>query len=103
METDRIEKQVLLHAPIERVWRAISDSKEFGRWFGVDFDGPFVAGQPLNGRIVPTTADPEIAKQQKAYEGMRFEIQVEKVEPRRELSFAWHPYAVDDGADYSQE
>jgi len=29
---DRIEKIVLLRAPVERVWRAISDSKEFGKW-----------------------------------------------------------------------
>ena len=28
---DRIEKRVLLHAPLDRVWRAISDAEEFGR------------------------------------------------------------------------
>lgn len=49
MSTDRIEKEVLLKAPLERVWRAISDSEEFGRWFGVRFDGPFVAGSPSTG------------------------------------------------------
>jgi uncharacterized protein YndB with AHSA1/START domain len=43
MSTDRIEKQVVLRAPMDRVWRAISDSQEFGRWFGVRIDGPFVA------------------------------------------------------------
>ena len=42
--TDRIEKTVLLRAPLARVWRAVSDAKEFGTWFGVEFDGPFVAG-----------------------------------------------------------
>jgi uncharacterized protein YndB with AHSA1/START domain len=43
MSTDRIEKRVMLRASLDRVWRAISDSEEFGRWFGVRFDGPFVA------------------------------------------------------------
>jgi hypothetical protein len=37
--SDRIEKRALLRAPLERVWRAISDSNELGRWFGVDFGG----------------------------------------------------------------
>ena len=37
--TDRIEKKSLLRAPLERVWKAISDAKEFGHWFGVTFDG----------------------------------------------------------------
>ena len=39
MSSDRIEKEVVLRAPLERVWRAISDADEFGQWFGVRFDG----------------------------------------------------------------
>jgi uncharacterized protein YndB with AHSA1/START domain len=72
MNTDRIEKKILLRAPRKRVWRAVSDSTEFGSWFGVKFDGPFVPGTPLHGVIVPTTADEEVAKAQKAYEGKSF-------------------------------
>lgn len=69
-EKDRIEKRVLLLVPRERVWRAIGDSREFGSWFGVEFDGPFAAGARMTGRIVPTTVDPEVAAQQKPYEGI---------------------------------
>jgi uncharacterized protein YndB with AHSA1/START domain len=101
--TDRIAKKTLLRAPLQRVWRAISDSSEFGSWFGVRFDGPFVAGRRLTGRIVPTTADPEIAASQKPYEGAAFEFVVDRIEPMRLFSFRWHPYAVDPGLDYSQE
>ncbi|HET9955895.1 MAG TPA: SRPBCC family protein [Polyangiaceae bacterium] len=101
--TDRIEKKVVLRASRERVWRAISESREFGSWFGVDFDGPFVAGQPLKGRIVPTRADPEIAKSQQPYAGTPFEISVTQLEPLRCMAFRWHPYAVDEGQDYSKE
>jgi uncharacterized protein YndB with AHSA1/START domain len=102
-ETDRIEKKILLRASRARVWRAISDSKEFGSWFGVRFDGPFKVATSMRGTIVPTTVDPETAKQQKAYEGVTFEIQVERLEPERLFSFRWHPYAVDRDADYSKE
>ena len=30
---ERIVKTVVLKAPIERVWRAITDHEEFGTWF----------------------------------------------------------------------
>jgi uncharacterized protein YndB with AHSA1/START domain len=102
-ETDRIEKNVLLHAPRERVWRAISDSREFGRWFGVELDGPFVAGARMTGRIVPTTVDPEVARAQEPYRGRTFELTVDRVQPMRLFSFRWHPFAVDPGVDYSKE
>ena len=103
MNTDRIEKQVSLAAPVERVWRAISDSGQFGSWFGVDFDGPFISGQRLTGRIAPTKVDPEVAKLQKPHVGKAFEFWVDRIEPMRRFSFRWHPYAVDPAVDYSNE
>src|ERR1700731_1737018 len=103
MDTDRIEKQVLLRAPMERVWRALSNSTEFGTWFGIRLDGPFTPGATLRGVIAPTAVDAEVAKVQKEYEGKSFEITVEQVEPERLLSFRWHPYAVEPGIDYSAE
>ncbi len=101
--TDRIEKTTVLHAPQDRLWRAISDAKQFGTWFGVELDGPFVAGARLTGRIVPTKVDAEVAKAQEQYQGMTFEITVERVEPMRLFSFRWHPFAVDPGVDYANE
>jgi uncharacterized protein YndB with AHSA1/START domain len=103
MTTDRIEKKVLLRAPLARVWRAISDATEFGSWFGMKLDGPFVPGARLRGMIVPTTVDAEVAKAQQHYEATPFEITVEQVEPERLLSFRWHPYAVERAVDYSAE
>jgi uncharacterized protein YndB with AHSA1/START domain len=101
--TDRIEKKVLLRAPLERVWRAISDSKQFGSWFGVQLDGPFVAGRDTTAKIVPTSVDAEVARMQKPLEGMTFTIFVERVEPMRHLSFRWHPGVVEPGVDYAKE
>ncbi|HXC32493.1 MAG TPA: SRPBCC family protein [Verrucomicrobiae bacterium] len=103
MSTDRIEKKILLRATRERVWRAVSDAKEYGRWFGVAFDGPFVEGKRLTGRITPTTVDAEVAKMQEPYAGKAFEWTVERVEPMRRIAFRWHPYAVEEGVDYSNE
>jgi uncharacterized protein YndB with AHSA1/START domain len=103
MSTDRIEKRVVLRAPRERVWRAISDAKQFGSWFGVAFDGPFAEGARLTGKIVPTTVDAEVAKMQEPYAGKAFEWTVEHIEPMQRMSFRWHPYAVEEGVDYSKE
>jgi uncharacterized protein YndB with AHSA1/START domain len=101
--TERIEKKVLLRAPCERVWRAISDAKQFGSWFGVEFDGPFVPNTRRIGRIVPTTADPEVAKTQEPHAGKVFEFFIDRIEPMRLFSFRWHPFAVDAAVDYSKE
>src|SRR5262245_41391958 len=99
--TDRIEKTVLLRAPRDRVWRALTDSKQFGSWFGAEFDGPFVAGACVTGRIVPTKVDAEVAKAQEPHAGIGFELKIDRIDPMNVFSFRWHPYAVDAAADHS--
>jgi uncharacterized protein YndB with AHSA1/START domain len=103
MSTDRIEKKVLLRAPRKRVWRALADSKEFGHWFGMKFDGPFTPGAVVRGVISPSKVNAEVAQAQKAHEGVAFDITIEKMEPERLFSFRWHPGAVEPGMDYSAE
>ena len=90
--TDRIEKKIVLRAPRARVWRAITDSREFGTWFRAVLDGPFVAGERVTGRITYP-----------GYEHLTMELLVEKVEPERLFSFRWHPNAVEPGTDYAKE
>lgn len=94
--TDRIQKQVLLNAPRERVWSAITDAAQFGVWFGAQFEGQFIAGETLKGKMVPTRVDSEVAKSQEAYAGIEFEIVVERVDPMHAFAFRWHPYEPDD-------
>ena len=103
MNTNRIEKKILLHAPLKRVWRALSDSAEFGTWFGMKFDGPFSPGATMRGVIVPTSVNAAVAKAQKEHEGLPFEIMIERMEPERLFSFRWHPFAIERGVDYSAE
>jgi uncharacterized protein YndB with AHSA1/START domain len=91
-QTDRIEKSVVLRAPRSRVWRAISDAKEFGEWFRAKLEGPFVEGATTRGRITYP-----------GYEHLTMQVQVERIQPEQYLAFRWHPYAVDPSADYSSE
>jgi uncharacterized protein YndB with AHSA1/START domain len=101
--SDRIVKKVVLDAPLERVWRAITEAARFGTWFGIEFDGEFEVGTRLSGRIVPTRVDADIAKAQEPHAGTEFVLDVERIEPMRLFSFRWHPYAIEPGADYASE
>src|SRR5579871_6989417 len=87
-----IEKRIELNAPVSRVWRALTDYREFGEWFRVKLDGPFAPGRVSTGHI----AYP-------GYEHLKWEAVVQKMEPERLFSFTWHPYAVDPNKDYSDE
>jgi uncharacterized protein YndB with AHSA1/START domain len=89
--TDRIHKQITLRAAPARVWRAISNAREFGTWFGATLRDDFVPGATVRGSV--------------AYQGKELAVtfQIERVEPERLLSFRWHPYAVDPTVDYSKE
>ncbi len=87
-----IEKQIELKAPVSRVWRALTDYQEFGEWFRVKLEGPFVPGQVSRGHITWP-----------GYEHLRWEAVVQKMEPERLFSFTWHPFSVDPNHDYSQE
>ena len=90
--TDRIEKTIELNAPVSRVWKALTDHEEFGKWFRVRLETPFVPGQVARGQITYP-----------GYEHVRWEAVVQKMEPERLFSFTWHPYAVDPDKDYSME
>jgi uncharacterized protein YndB with AHSA1/START domain len=90
--TDRIEKRIELKAPVARVWRALTDYREFGEWFRVKIEGPFVPGEMSRGHITHP-----------GYEHLQWEAVVKAMEPERLFSFTWHPYAVDPKMDYSTE
>jgi uncharacterized protein YndB with AHSA1/START domain len=91
-DMDRIEKRIELKASIDRVWRAITDYREFGIWFRVNLEGPFIAGQTTRGHITYP-----------GYEHLVMNVVVQKIEPPKLFSFHWHPYAVEPQRDYSHE
>jgi uncharacterized protein YndB with AHSA1/START domain len=92
MEQNRIEKHIDLKAPPSRVWKALTDYKEFGQWFGVKLEGPFVVGKTVHGKLTYS-----------GFEHLQWAVDVKKMEPERLFSFTWHPGAVDVAVDYSKE
>jgi uncharacterized protein YndB with AHSA1/START domain len=103
MSSDRIEKKVILHADRKRVWQAISDSKEFGSWFGMKIEGPFTPGKTVLASIATSAVDPDSAKVAAEFSGLIFPIMVEEVEAERLFTFRWHPHAIERGKDYASE
>jgi uncharacterized protein YndB with AHSA1/START domain len=90
--SDTIVKSIEIAAPVSRVWEALTDYRQFGTWFRVKLEGPFVPGKVARGPITYP-----------GYEHVIFEAQVEKMEPERYFSFRWHPYAIDPKVEYSGE
>jgi len=89
---NRIEKRIALKAPVSRVWRALTDYREFGEWFRVALEGPFVVGQVTRGRILHP-----------GYEHIAFEGLIEKMEPKRLFSFTWPQIRYHDKERYSAD
>ena len=86
--SNSIEKQIDLKAPVSRVWQALTDYRQFGQWFRVHLEGPFIPGQSTGGNITWP-----------GYEHLRMEVAVVAVEPETYFSFHWHPYAIDPSKD----
>jgi uncharacterized protein YndB with AHSA1/START domain len=91
MNTDSIEKRIELKAPVPRVWRALTNHIEFGQWFGVKLESPFVLGKSTAGMITHPGFN------------HRWEAVVQKMEPEKLFCLAWHPFSIDPKIDYSKE
>ncbi len=89
---DRIEKRIELKAPISRVWRALTDHREFGEWFRVALEGPFVPGATVRGRCLYP-----------GYEHIVWEAEIQQIEPERLFSFTWPVAKSIDKAEYKAD
>lgn len=90
--TDRIEKTIDLKATSARVWRALTDSAEFGEWFRVKLEGPFRLGEEIRGRVTYA-----------GYEHLVWKATVVRMDEPNLFAFTWHPYAADPNVDYDAE
>src|SRR5262249_8178529 len=90
--TDRIQKQIFIKAPRQRVWRALTDQSEFGQWFRVKLANGFSVGALTTGNIT-----------YEGYEHIQFTVTVEQMVPERLFSWRWVPNAIDPARDYSRE
>lgn len=91
-DTDRIEKKILLRASPSRVWRALTDVREFGAWFRAELEGSFAVGKRVHGKSTYP-----------GYEHLTMEIRVERMEDERLFSFRWHPDEAAQHAGPSEE
>src|SRR5215471_2618139 len=89
---NRIKKQIEIKAPVSRVWRALTDYRQFGEWFRVNLEEPFASGKTARGRLTYP-----------GYEHLNFEMVIQKMEPEQFFSYTWHSNAVDPKVDYSTE
>ncbi|MFO0941226.1 MAG: SRPBCC family protein [Pirellulales bacterium] len=90
--TNQIRRQIVLKAPMDRVWEALTDYRKFGEWFRVNLEVPFVVGQKAYGQMTYP-----------GYEHFKLEVFVVAIEPKTRFAYTWHPYAVDPQVDYSNE
>ena len=88
--SDRIEKEIALKAPVARVWRALTYYREFGEWFGVRIDGPFVLGEVSRG-----------SKTSPGCENLKWQATIVAMEAEKRFAYRWHPYPADREADYA--
>lgn len=113
MDTNKIEKRVTLRAPVSRVWRAITDTREFGSWFGFQFEGDFAPGKAVRGRFQGQLDEAAIIERQKSLGVRPSKLKlpapdatfctVERIEPERYFSFRWIPYGIDAEIDPENE
>lgn len=110
---DKIEKRVTLSAPVSRVWKALTDAGEFGRWFGVKLEGPFVAGKTITGTFDKNLNESAIIDYQKRLDLTPSKVKlpeksnvfctVERIDPEHYFAFRWIPYGIDAEADPRNE
>lgn len=93
-DTDRIERSIVINAPRDRVWRALTTAETFGSWFGADLKGQaFTPGQRARGRQTGGCG----------HDDAWFDVVVERIEPQTLFAWRWHPYSANPAVDHAQE
>jgi uncharacterized protein YndB with AHSA1/START domain len=92
MEPDCIEQQTEIAAPLSRVWRALTDYREFGAWFRVNLEAPFKAGEESHGLLTSP-----------GYDHLTWRAVIQQIDPEQYFAFTWHPFAIKPEVDYSRE
>lgn len=90
--SDYIKQSIDIAAPVERVYRALTDHGEFGAWFRVAIEGPFELGKVARGNILHP-----------GFEHVTWKARIVAMDAPTLFSFTWHPYAVKDDIDYDEE
>jgi uncharacterized protein YndB with AHSA1/START domain len=90
--TDRIVKEVILDATRSRVWRALTDVKQFNAWFGANVLQPFSPGAEVSGNLTFRN-----------WEHVTLTMWIERMDAEHFFSFRWHPYPIQEGIDLTKD
>ena len=83
--TDRIERTIHIRAARSRVWNALTNAREFGKWFGCDLESQaFEPGKSVRGPFVKAGCEHYV-----------FSAVIDRVEPEKLFSYRWHPGGLD--------
>lgn len=92
LDLGRIDKSIEIDAPVERVWRALTDAAELSTWFQVKIDGEIASGRTVwMTSILPSHA------------GIRFDVEIVELTPPSRVVWRWHPGDVDAAVNYQDE
>jgi uncharacterized protein YndB with AHSA1/START domain len=92
LELSRIDRGIDINAPVERVWRALTDAAELSAWFQVKIDGVIEPGHTVwMTSVLPSHA------------GMRFDVEIVELSRPSRVVWRWHPGEIEPGTDYSRE
>jgi uncharacterized protein YndB with AHSA1/START domain len=84
MVPDRIERETVIHAPVERVWQLITEAEHLGRWFGDA--GAEIDLRPGGAMVLRWT-------------GHTSRGRVVEVEPHTRFSYRWAPFKDPGGGE----
>jgi uncharacterized protein YndB with AHSA1/START domain len=85
MVPDRIERETVINAPLERVWTLITDAEHLGRWFG---DAGAEIDLRPGGEIVLRWAEHGTSRGR-----------IVAVEPHTRFAYRWAPFKVPGGVE----
>jgi len=91
---NRIYETIALRASRGRVWRALSDHREFGAWFGATFEQRFSAGTTVGGILRPSVAEADRLGPGRLRDRTPVELMVDEIEPDHRLAFRLRSLAV---------
>ena len=92
LELSRIDRSIEIKAPVDRVWRALTDAAELSAWFQVKIEGEIQAGRTVwMTSVLPSHA------------GMRFDVEIVELKRPSQVVWRWHPGEIDPSEDYSRE
>jgi uncharacterized protein YndB with AHSA1/START domain len=90
MTLEPITRQIDIQASPERVWSALTDSQQFGQWFGARISGRFSPGETVQAEMT-----------MEGVEGLAFGMRIAALDAPQRFVFFWPAYDFAEKRDRS--